>query len=68
MIELYYYIYVHLFRTLENIWFTLGLKTSVAQYWNYLNTVLTPQSNEGFLTIFKILASDRAYPQPSESL
>ena len=68
MIELYYYIYVHLFRTLENIWFTLGLKTSVAQYWNYLNTVLTPQSNEGFLTIFKSLASDRAYPKPGEFL
>ena len=68
MRELYYYIYAYIFKTLENIWVALGLKTSVAQYWNYLNTVLTSQSNEGFLTIFKILASDRAYPQPSESL
>lgn len=54
--------YVYIFKTLENMWFTLGLKT------NYLNTVLTSQSNEGFLTIFKILASDRAYPQPGEFL
>ena len=66
MRELYYYIYVYIFKTLENIWFTLGLKTSVAQYWNYLSTVSTPQSNEGFLSIFKILASDRTYPKPGE--
>ena len=26
------YKYIYIFKTLENIWFTLGLKTSVAQY------------------------------------
>ena len=50
--ELYYHIYVYIFKTLENIWFTLGRKTSVAQYWNYLNPVLTSKSNEGFFNSF----------------